>query len=94
MYVPLDISRYTQKPVIFAQLLATNIYPTQTTDPNIIYNVNSEEFKFTHLDQLYEPNYALRIARTPSLQMILQLMLPFQSLRSITSGNFIQVVVP
>ncbi|GMM44622.1 hypothetical protein DAPK24_011970 [Pichia kluyveri] len=65
MYVPLDISRYTQKPVIFAQLLATNIYPTQTTDPNIIYNVNSEEFKFTHLDQLYEPDYALRIARTP-----------------------------
>lgn len=65
MYVPPDLSKYGQKPVQYSQFLASSIYPIQVTDPNIIFRVDKEEFKFTYLDSAYESDFALRISRTP-----------------------------
>lgn len=66
MYIPPDLSRYNQKsPVQYSQFLASSIYPIQVTDPNIIFHVDKEEFKFTYLDSTYESDIALRISRTP-----------------------------
>lgn len=65
MYIPPDLSRYNQKPVVYSQFLASSIYPVQITDPNTIFCVDKEEFRFTCLDSVYEPDVALRIARTP-----------------------------
>lgn len=65
MYVPLDLTRANVKPVNFQQLLLTNIYPVQTTDPNAIYNLENKEFGFNSLDTKYEAEVGIRIARTP-----------------------------
>lgn len=65
MYIPPDLSRYNQKPVVYSQFLASSIYPVQVTDPNTIFTVNKDEFRFTYLDSTYEPDVALRISRTP-----------------------------
>lgn len=65
MYVPPDISRYSQKNVPFSQILAQNIYPVQVTDPNTIYRMNKEEFQFSYLGFNYEADIGIRIARTP-----------------------------
>ncbi|ODQ48653.1 hypothetical protein PICMEDRAFT_70273 [Pichia membranifaciens NRRL Y-2026] len=65
MYIPPDLSRYNPKPVIYSQFLASSIYPVQITDPNTVFCVDKEEFRFTCLNSVYEPDVALRIARTP-----------------------------
>lgn len=65
MYAPPELARNTLKPQMYHQFLANNIYPVQVTDPNIICNLNKEEFKFNLLDSTYEPDVSIRIARTP-----------------------------
>lgn len=65
MYIPPDLSKYNNRGVPFSQFLATNIYPVQVTDPNSIFRVDKQEFQFTYLDSIYEPDVSIRIARTP-----------------------------
>lgn len=62
---PIDLIRQNQKPMPFAQLLASNVYPVQLTDPNAIYNVNNAEFGFSYLESTYKADVGIRISRTP-----------------------------
>lgn len=65
MYVPVDITRINHKPGTFQQLLVTNVYPIQTSDPNAIYNLDNTEFGFHSLDSEYKAEIGIRIGRTP-----------------------------
>lgn len=65
MYVPIDLSRQNAKPMQFSQLLASNVYPVQLTDPNTIFNISNTEFGFNYLESTYKAHVGIRIARTP-----------------------------
>lgn len=65
MYVPIDITRANHKPINFQHQLVSNIYPIQTTDPNVIYNLDNKEFGFSSLDSEYIAQIGIRISRTP-----------------------------
>ena len=62
---PLDVSRYNIKPGAFQHLMATNIYPVQTTDSNVIFLLDPEEFAFNYLGSRFIPDFGIRISRTP-----------------------------
>lgn len=67
MYLPAD-SRYSrQTPQQFMQMLNSNIYPVQMTDPNCIFHLDEGEFQFDMLDATFKPDIAMRISRTPLL---------------------------